>query len=181
MARPINRQCLECARLPIEQARQRPCWTDERQRCHKRRSHYLKRGDRNVVRRVGYRSKQSSPQAEPVALALPPTASVILVIYSEQPHRFRSSETPVHAIGAELWVGSDVKEQMIPELCYGKRGDEVALLPPLILKEFSRRFAEAHNHGKPFVRFAAKVHRHICDCPAVNPFQPTLTSRSIKL
>ncbi|MBD2091121.1 hypothetical protein H6F67_14800 [Microcoleus sp. FACHB-1515] len=180
MARPINRQCLECACLVIEQAKQRPCWTDERQRCHKRRSHYLKRGDRNVVRRVGYRARQLSPQVEPVTLALPPTASVILVIYSEQPDRFRSGETPVHAIGAELWIGSELQEQMVPELCYGKRGNEVALLPPLILKAFSDRFASSHNHGKPFTRFATKVHRHICDCPIVNPFQLTLASHAIQ-
>ncbi|MGV0028200.1 hypothetical protein [Phormidesmis priestleyi] len=57
MARPVNRKCLECASLSIEAARQRPCWTDEREVCHKRRSHYLKRGDRNTERRLGYRSK----------------------------------------------------------------------------------------------------------------------------
>lgn len=171
MARPIDRQCLECAQLPVEQARQRPCWTDDRQRCHKRRSHYLKRGDRNIVRRVGYRSKQLLPEAQPVALALPPTASLILVIYSEQPDRFKSGETPVHAVGAELWVGTEVKEQMVPELCYGKRGDEVALLPPLILEAFSERFAQSYNQSKRFHRFAAKVHRHIHTCPIANPFQ----------
>lgn len=136
---------------------------------------------RNVVRRVGYRSKQGASQSEPVTLVVPPTASVILLIYSEQPDRFRSGETPVHAIGAELWVGSDLKEQMVPEFCYGKRGDEVALLPLLILKEFSRRFADAYHHGKPFTRFAAKVHRHTCNCPVTNPFQPTPASRAIRL
>jgi hypothetical protein len=105
-----------------------------------------------------------------------PTASVILVIYSEQPNHFKSGETPVHAIGAELWVGSELKEQMVPELCYGKRGDEVALLPPLILEEFSKRFAQSHNQGRRFQRFAAKVHRHIQDCPVANPFQPMSSS-----
>ncbi|MDX2240026.1 MAG: hypothetical protein NW224_05010 [Leptolyngbyaceae cyanobacterium bins.302] len=83
-------------------------------------------------------------------LPIVPTASVVLVIYSEQPHHFKSGETPVHAIGAELWVGKEFKEQMIPEFCYGKRGDEVALLPPLILEEFSKRFAQSYNQGKRF-------------------------------
>lgn len=105
-----------------------------------------------------------------------PSASVILVIYSEQPHRFKSGETPVHAIGAELWVGTTLKEQMIPESCYGKRGDEVALLLPLILEEFSKQFAQTYNQGKRFQRFAAKVHRHIQDCPVSTPFQQMSTS-----
>lgn len=170
MARPVNRKCVECARLPIAEARQRPCWTDERERCHKRRSHYLKRGDRNTSRRVQYRSSRSTQEG--FSLPTVPTASVVLVIYSEQPNHFRSGETPVHAIGAELWVGKEFKEQMIPEFCYGKRGDEVALLPPLILEEFSKRFAESYNQGKRFQRFATKVHRHIQDCPVANPFQP---------
>lgn len=170
MARPINRKCLECAALPIEVARQRSCWMDDREVCHKRRSHYLKRGDRNTIRRLGYRSKRILAQPETFALALPDTASVILVVYSEQPERFKSGETPVHALGAELWVGAELREQMVPEVCYGKRADEVALLPPLILKEFSNRFADSYNQGKPFHRFAAKVHRHICTCPIANPF-----------
>ncbi|MBD3886147.1 hypothetical protein IFO70_31115 [Phormidium tenue FACHB-886] len=171
MARPVNRKCIECARLPIDEARQHPCWTDERERCHKRRSHYLKRGDRNTSRRVQYRSSRITQVGEGFSLPTTPTASIILVIYSEQPHHFKSSETPVHALGAELWVGTELKEQMIPELCCGKRGDEVALLPPLILEEFSNRFAQSYNQGKRFQRFAAKVHRHIQDCPASNPFQ----------
>jgi hypothetical protein len=171
MARPLNRKCLECARLPIEEARQQPCWTNDRELCHKRRSHYLKRGDRNIARRVQYRSKRSSPIDEGFSLPTVPSASVILVIYSEQPHRFKSCETPIHAIGAELWVGTTLREQMIPELCCGKRGDEVALLLPLILEEFSKRFAQTYNQGKRFQRFAAKVHRHIQDCPISNPFQ----------
>lgn len=172
MARPVNRKCLECARLPIEEARQQPCWTDERELCHKRRSHYLKRGDRNMSRRVQYRSKQTAAEGESFSLPITPTASVILVIYSEQPQSFRSNETPVHAIGAELWVGTELKEQMVPQICYGKRGDEVALLLPLILEEFSKRFTHRYNQGKRFQRFAAKVHRHIRDCPVSNPFHP---------
>lgn len=179
MARPVNRQCLECARLPIEAARQQPCWTDERELCHKRRSHYLKRGNRNMSRRLQHCSKQTAPDGQSFSLPIPPSASLILVIYSEQPQSFRSHETPVHAIGAELWVGCELKEQMVPQMCYGKRGDEVALLPPLILEEFSKRFAESYNQGKRFQRFAAKVHRHIHDCPAQNPFQP-LSSSGLK-
>lgn len=179
MARPVNRKCIECARLPIEEARQRSCWADERQLCHKRRSHYLKRGDRNTARRVWYRSTCSKQKEESFSLPTMPTASVILVIYSEQPNQFKSSETPVHAIGAELWMGTELKQQMVPEPCYGKRGDEVALLPPLILEEFSKRFAEEYNQGKRFQRFAAKVHRHIQDCPVSSPFQP-MPSRSVK-
>ncbi len=178
MARPVNRKCIECAQLTIDQARQHPCWTDERELCHKRRSHYLKRGDRNTTRRVLYKSKRSILQSAPFALSHQASSGVILVIYSEQPATFKSGETPVHAIGAELWVGTILKEQMVPTLCYGKRGDEVAVLLPLILEEFSRRFAESYNQGKKFHRFAAKVHRHVFECPVANPFQAAPLSNS---
>lgn len=129
-----------------------------------------------MSRRVQYRSKQTVPDGQSFSLPITPTASVILVIYSEQPQSFRSNETPVHAIGAELWIGTELKEQMVPQMCYSKRGDEVAMLPPLILEEFSKRFAQHHNQGKRFQRFAAKVHRHIQDCPVPNPFQPLFSS-----
>lgn len=171
MARPINRKCLECAGLSIEAARQQVCWTDDRARCHKRRSHYLKRGDRNTTRRMLYQSQRRVAQSGQFSVPLHPSAGVMLIIYSEQPATFKSGETPVHAIGAELWVGTELKEQMVPALCYGKRGDEVAALLPLILVEFSQRFAESYNQGKQFHRFAAKVHRHIFECPTANPFQ----------
>lgn len=178
MARPVNRKCLECARLTIGQARQQPCWTDERERCHKRRSHYLKRGNRNISRRILYKSKRRGSDPEAFALPLQTSAGVILVIYSEQPATFKSGETPIHAIGAELWLGTQLQEQMVPAFCYGKRGDEVAALLPLILEEFSRRFAESYNQGKKFHRFAAKVHRHISECPIANPSHPPVLSNS---
>ncbi len=53
MARSLNRKCLECSKLSVEEARQlhgpqdNGCWDDSR--CHKRRSHYRSfgmRGDR---------------------------------------------------------------------------------------------------------------------------------------
>lgn len=65
---------------------------------------------RNTSRRVKYRSSRALQES--FSLPTMPTTSVILVIYSEQPNHFKSSETPVHAIGAELWVGSELKEQM---------------------------------------------------------------------
>jgi len=171
MAKPINRKCSECARLPIDAARQNDCWTDERGLCHKRRSHYLRRGDRNLIRRIQYGENRQTSQSEPFTVSTQPSASLILVLYTDKPAKFKLGETPVHAIGAELWVGTEIKEQMVPVLCYGRRGDQVTEIARQALEEFSKRFAETYNQGKPFHKFETKVLRHILECPVNNPFQ----------
>jgi hypothetical protein len=154
MARSINRKCLDCAALSADEAQQLHgkagdgCWDAER--CKKRRSHYRNRSDRNA-KRVAQRR-------------------VLLIIYSEHPERFRD-DTPIHAISAELWMGTQKQAEIEPIVCLGMRGDKVTALFPQILEAFTQQFAKTYNDGRPFYKFAAKIHRHIRDCPISTPFQ----------
>ena len=182
MPRSIASKCSNCATLSAEQAQQihgvegDNCW--EAERCKKRRSHYRHRGRRNATRRVSHQLQMKSPQplVEKLSISTPAIASVVLIIYSEQPHTFKD-DTPIHAIGAELWLGKQRHAELEPILCLGMRGDKVQALLPQILEAFSEQFSERHNKGHRFMRFSAKVHCHIKDCPGAHPFY---TKRDLK-
>ncbi|MGG6264334.1 hypothetical protein ACQ4M3_00350 [Leptolyngbya sp. AN03gr2] len=174
MARSINRKCLACAALTADEAQQLHgaegdgCWDAER--CKKRRSHYRHRSDRNAKRVVQRRVQDSISEVARFSINVPVIATVVLIIYSEQPERFRD-DTPIHAIAAELWTGTQKQAEIEPIVCLGMRGDKVTALFPQILEAFTQQFAKPYNDGRPFYKFAAKIHRHIRDCPIVSPFQ----------
>ena len=172
MSRQIDPKCLACSKLPVEIAKDLHgeagdgCWAA--QRCHIRRSHYRNRSDRNESRKLTRRLQPTS-SAEPVmrlAVAVQSPASVILILYSEQPDNFKN-DTPIHAIGAELRVGKEKLAEMETIVCVGMRGDKVTALLPKILETFTQQFAQRFNDGKSFQRFSIQVHRHIRDCPEV--------------
>lgn len=174
MARHIDRNCLECPKLSIEQARQihgllgDNCWDDAR--CHKRRSHYRNRGDRNAKRVITRQLQQQStaPQIAQLSINTPDVKSAVLIIYSECPDNFRDG-IPIHSLAAEVWVGNQPTVAIEPIHCFGMRGDKVTSLLPQILEAFS-----AHvDNGKRFKSFAVVVHRHTQDCPLRPcPFHP---------
>jgi len=174
MARSINRKCLDCAALSAEEAQQLHgevgdgCWDAER--CKKRRSHYRNRSDRNAKRVVQRRVQDSISSLARFSMDVPAIAAVVLIIYSEHPERFRD-DTPIHAISAELWVGTQKREEIEPIVCLGMRGDKVTALFPQILEAFTQQFSKDYNDSRPFYKFAAKVHRHIRDSPISSPFQ----------
>ncbi len=172
MARLIDRKCLTCAELSVENAITEHgqegdgCW--DISRCHKRRSHYRKRSDRNSKRQVAYKISKSNKAGttEEIELSASQIASIVLVIYKDE----FTKESPIHAIGAELWIGTEEIAHMKPVSCLGMRGDQVTALMPQVLTSFSKDFSEQYNQGKSFSRFAAKIERHISQCPIPNPF-----------
>lgn len=149
MARSVNRKCLECAALSPEEAQRvhgeagDGCWDAEC--CKKRRSHYRHRSDRNTKRVVQRRVQDSSDAVVQFSIDVPVIATVVLVIYSEQPERFRE-DTPIHAIGAELWTGTQKQAEIEPITCLGMRGDKVTALFPQILEAFTSPF---QSHSQP--------------------------------
>jgi hypothetical protein len=174
MARSLNRKCLECSKLPFEEARglHGPqgdgCWDDSR--CHKRRSHYRNRGDRNATRSLKRQQKQqvTQPQVAQLSIPIPDITSAVLIVYSDRPDDFKEG-VPIHAIGAELWTGDRRIAAIEPIHCFGMRGDRVTALLPQILEEFSSYV----GHGKCFTSFAVVAHRHARDCPLMPcPFHP---------
>lgn len=171
MARPIDRKCLRCAESSVEDAislhgqEGDGCWNISQ--CHQRRSHYRNRRDRNSNRQVAYKiSKSKAETTEEIELSTAQIASIVLVIYKDE----FTKDAPIHAIGAELWIGTEEVAHMKPTSCLGMRGDQVTALMPQILRAFSKDFSEQYNQGKSFNRFAAKIERHISQCPMPTPF-----------
>jgi len=170
MPRLIDHKCLRCAELSVENAialhgqEGDGCW--DISRCHRRRSHYRKRRDRNCKRQVAYKLSRLKNGTAEIKLPASQVASIVLVIYKDE----FTKDAPIHAIGAELWIGTEEVAHMKPVSCLGMRGDQVTGLMPEILGSFSKGFSEQYNQGKSFSRFAAKIERHISRCPTPNPF-----------
>jgi hypothetical protein len=174
MGRLLNKKCLACSALDVNQAKQQygtegdNCWDDSR--CHKRRSHYRHRGERNATRVLKRQLQQqvTQPQLVHLCVSTPPVSSAVLILYSEHPDNFKDG-IPIHAIGAELWIENQRQAQIEPIHCFGMRGDKVTALLPQILEAFS----EYVGNGKRFTSFSVKVHRHVRDCPLRPcPFHP---------
>jgi hypothetical protein len=177
MPRSTNPKCTECAKHSREWAKQTHgpdgdgCWTDEDDRCDKRRSHYKHRAERNTKRRMQRRLNQRLNQpADPFTVAPPTIASVFRIIYSEHPNDFKPGVTPIHAITAEVWINHQFLHRKDPIPCWGMRGDQVQALMVKILEEVSQQFAEEYNGGRAFTKFAASIHRHIQECPLPTPW-----------
>lgn len=149
MPRRINKKCLHCATLPIEEAMELHgetgdnCWNPKI--CHRRRSHYRHREDINGIRR---RLRKVSPAmvtagtiiADPeeyIELAPPPppiALAAVLVLYRQH------SEAPVHAVTAEVWRGDQKIAGMKPVHCMGMRGDRVTAYIKELLVSLNQQF-----------------------------------------
>jgi len=166
MSRRINQKCLKCSQLPIETAQQLHgekgdrCWDDLR--CHKRRSHYRHRGERNTKRAVARRQQADTTQPETIASPLIAAMPVnpILIIYSEKPYRRRKPIT-IHALAAELWVGTEKKASIEPFHCLGLTEEQTSHL----IKQMLQTFSEHYGDGKPLTQYADFIHRYPNQCP----------------
>lgn len=144
------------------------CWNPENIHgwgydCHRRRSHYRHRSDNNAIRRrlrrhaaqvqgeeLGVSESQLSselcPGAEVLQSPIPiepslisaPTIAVapaaVLVLYRQ------GKDTPVHAIAAEVWRGSDQLATVEAVHCMGMRGDKVTAYIRDLLASLHERF-----------------------------------------
>jgi len=125
------------------------CWNPENVNgwgydCHRRRSHYRHRANNNAIRRRKRRSGNHLPEAmtdftpvEPMVLASPqlvaPPAAV-LVLYRQ------GKDSPVHAVAAEVWRGSQQVAVMEAIHCMGMRGDKVAAYIRELLASLHEQF-----------------------------------------
>ena len=168
MARPDQEKCRLCSKLDAQEAQQRHgsdgdgCWNPNY--CHNRRSYYRHRGVRNYVRkqrRHGQQTEQalSEPEASTsvrvVTLeVLAPTAPAAVV------HWYRmTKDSPLHALGAELWMGNDRMAKIEPVHCLGLAESQVKTLLVRILGEFSS------FSGLKVERFRSAVELHPLNCP----------------
>jgi len=168
MARAESEKCRLCAKLTSQEAQQRHgiegdgCW-DEKY-CHNRRSYYRHRGVRNHVRkqrRRGQQMEQNVSGAEVVGservvtLKIPAPAIPAAVV-----HWYRETkDSPLHALGVELWVGNDRTAQIEPVHCLGLTEMHIKTLLVRILDAFSE------HCGMKVERFRSAVELHPLNCP----------------
>ncbi len=129
MGRHISKICRQCATLSVEDAKELHgengdgCWNPKV--CHRRRSHYRHRDDNNRSRRRAQRIGISARKEPPVEVEIEPpvpTAALAAVLVLYRQHK----NSPVHAVAAEIWQGSDPIASVKPVHCMGMRGDRVS-------------------------------------------------------
>jgi len=149
-------KCRLCSKLSAEQAQQihgpqgNGCWVSVR--CHKRRTYYRHRDRYNKTRRLQYKaSVGGSSQTEVI---LPPAApAAVLHLYRER------VDAPLHAIGAELWMGQQKKAAIEPVHCLGLTSRQVATYLQEVLQVFS------HKYDVAIAKFSAQVELDPSRCP----------------
>jgi hypothetical protein len=161
MSRPDQERCRLCSKLTSAEAKLRHgseadgCWDD--QHCHNRRSYYRHRGIRNYNRKS---KRQQQIQTEGshssvMTLEIPAPAIPAAVI-----HWYRETkQSPLHAIGAELWIGNDRVAKIESVHCLGLTELQVKTLLLRILEGFSQ------HCGQKLERFRASVELHPMNCP----------------
>ncbi len=75
-------------------------------------------------------------------------------------HWYREKkQSPLHAVGGELWLGNDRVARVEPVHCLGLTEMQVRTLLVQILERFS------HHSGTKIERFRASVELHPLNCP----------------
>lgn len=159
MGRLTNEKCWACSLLTATEARKLHddlnnddcCWRDDI--CHSRRSYYRKgRG----------RAARRNSAIESVSVPIPQVPYVVLHTYLDKP-RQPNDQVVIHAICAELWVGSAPKAMTQPQHTFG--------LPPRSVKEYALQLLDAlylkYGNGRRsgFERFAHEEQHSISQCP----------------
>jgi hypothetical protein len=169
MARPDQEKCRLCSKLTAQEAQQKHgadgdgCW--DARYCHNRRSYYRHRGVRNHVRKQRRRGRQMEQQdiseaevagsGRVVTLEIPAPAIPAAIV-----HWYRvTKDSPLHALGAELWVGNDRVAKIEPVHCLGLTELQVKTLLVRILDVFSQ------HSGIKVERFRSSVELHPHNCP----------------
>ena len=158
MGRTTNEKCWACSLLTATEARKlhggeggNSCWQDDI--CHSRRSYYRKGRGQAQIRKSAI---------DEIAVPLPEFPYVVLHTYLDQP-REPFDEVVIHAICAELWMGSAPKAMTGPQHTFG--------LPPRLVKEYALQLLNAlylsYGNGKRsgFERFARNEQHSISQCP----------------
>jgi len=162
MSRPSQEKCRLCSKLSATEAKLKHgiegdrCWDDER--CHNRRSYYRHRGVRNYNRKQHRRQSIAPELSQPTHTAIleipaPALGAAIAHFYRE------TKDSPLHAIGAELWMGNHRVAKIEPVHCLGLAEAQVRMLLMRILEGFS-----SHSRVK-IERFRSTVELHPTNCP----------------
>jgi len=165
MSRPSQEKCRLCSKLSSSEAQQKHsstgdnCW--DASRCHDRRSYYRHRGVKNYNRKQRRHVLQQTTLCESAVnhsvvtleILAPATPAAIA-------HWYRETKTsPLHALGAELWMGNDRVARIAPVHCLGLTEMQIKTLLVRILDGFSQ------HCGLKVERFRSSVELHPLNCP----------------
>lgn len=125
------------------------CWNDLK--CHKRRSHYRHRSERNL-KRVVLRQIQGVPDT-PETIEFSPSLPLskqfpVLILYTDHPPHPKQ-KILVHAVGAELWLGTEKQVRIEPVHSFALSKEQFHALTQQILKRFSNTVTQP----KPLLSF----------------------------
>jgi hypothetical protein len=150
MPKPLDPKCQLCAKLPAVKARvlHGPegdgCWNPRI--CHNRRSFY-----RN-------KSKNDSGQIEAIAVAPPETYFAVLYLYKD------SGDKPLHALGAELWLGQKPVCRLEPIHCFGMTASKIRAYTDKVLQAFAAEYSITLYQYKELFEIAP-THCPVRPCP----------------
>lgn len=156
MLAPNSERCRLCSKLAIAQAKAQHgaegtgCWDDRH--CHQRRSNKRHRDRYNRQRRHKYRdAKGGEMTVKPIPIQVVPAA--VLHLY-----RTRIGD-PLHAVGAELWVGEKKIAVVEPVHTLGLTKSQVKGYLRQVLHAFSQQ------QGVVLEKFEAQVELDPGTCP----------------
>ncbi|WP_250123518.1 hypothetical protein [Chroococcidiopsis sp. CCMEE 29] len=180
MARPDQEKCRLCSKLTSQEAQQRHgpnedgCW--DAKYCHNRRSYYRHRGVRNHVRKQRRQVQQAEPLSSEPEVSRAARVATLEVLAPAVPaaiaHFYRQTkDSPLHALGAELWMGNDRIAKIEPVHCLGLTEMQVKNLLVRILDGFSQ------YSGMKVERFRSSVELNPLNCPIYPcPLHPSETN-----
>lgn len=147
MSRPQKEKCRLCSKLSAADAQQRHgpkgtgCW--DATHCHQRRSYYRYRDHYNSNRRQSRRAQEDNVEV----VSVPAVPAAVLYLYRQR------VDAPIHAVGAELWLGQEKKAAIAPVHCFGLTAGQIATYLQQVLQVFSQKYGE----GKRLDKFATHV------------------------
>jgi hypothetical protein len=174
--RRINRKCLDCAQLSVTEARQLHgdegdgCWNESL--CHRRRSHYRNRRDKNAARRSAYRQEveQQRADGDPETLSIPITLKPVAYLYL---YRQKRQDAPLHAIAVSVWQGDQRLLEVEPIHCAGMRNQQIQKYLVDVLKNLQPRFG--------ITKFEPEIRLEPIECPIKNcPLKPSEIAEAIE-
>jgi hypothetical protein len=150
MPKPLDPKCQLCAKLPTAKAKVLHgtegdgCWNPKV--CHNRRSFY-----RN-------KSKDDSGQIEAIAVEPPATYFAVLYLYKEP------GDKPLHALGAELWLGQKPICRLEPIHCFGLTSGKIRTYTDQVLQAFAKQYGVSLHQYKDMFEIAP-THCPVRPCP----------------
>ncbi|MBD2365098.1 hypothetical protein H6G36_28730 [Anabaena minutissima FACHB-250] len=134
MPKPLDPKCQLCASLPTSKAKMLHgtegdgCWNPKV--CHNRRSFYRRR------------TKDDSAQLDTITVEPPETYFAVLYLYKEP------GDKPLHALGAELWLGQKPICRLEPIHCFGLTAGKIRTYTDQVLQAFAKQYGVSLHQYK---------------------------------